>query len=105
MTFRLHDSTEQKFNEIFYAYKDKLYGYKLGLTHSQQEAEDAVQNVFMRIWQNRERLNEIDNVNAYLFRTAQNDIIDASRKFVRHQKFLSEMLSDDISTDNQLNII
>ena len=105
MTFRLHDNTEQKFNEIFYAYKDKLYGYILGLTHSEQEAEDAVQNVFMRLWQNRERLNEIDNVNAYLFRTAQNDIIDASRKFVHRQKYLSEMLSDDMSTDNPLKII
>lgn len=105
MIFRLHDNTEQKFNEIFYTYKDKLYGYIFGLTHSEQEAEDAVQDVFMRLWQNREKLNEIENMNAYLFRTAQNDIIDASRKFIRRQKYLSEMFSDDMSTDNPLKII
>ena len=102
MILHLHDDNERKFDEIFYTYKDKLYGYILGLTHDAQEAEDTVQNVFMRLWQNRERLGEVENVNAYLFRMAQNDIIDASRKFVRHQQLLSEWFSDDVAAENPL---
>lgn len=105
MILHLHDDNERKFDEIFHTYKDKLYGYLLGLTHNEQQAEDALQNVFMRLWQNREQLNDVDNVNAYLFRMAQNDIIDASRKFVRRQRFLSEAFTDDVSANNPLKDI
>lgn len=101
----LYSKDERIFNEIFQTYKDKLYGYLLGLTHNEQEAEDAVQNVFMHLWQNRERLDDVDNVNAYLFRMAQNDIIDASRKFGRRQKLLSEAFTDDVSANNPLKDI
>lgn len=74
----LHDDAEQAFNDMFYAYKDKLYGCLLGLTHSEVEAEDVVQNV-----------------NAYLFCMAQNDIIDASRRFVCRKRCLDSMLAGD----------
>ncbi|WP_321332288.1 RNA polymerase sigma-70 factor [uncultured Bacteroides sp.] len=71
---------EESFTSLFYLYKDKLYGFFLGLTHSPTKSEDLVQEVFMRIWQKREELTLIDNLNAYIYRAAQNHAIDQIRK-------------------------
>lgn len=89
------DADERVFTSLFYAYKDKLYSYILRLTHSEQEAEDVVQEVFLKLWNNRNTLSEIDNMNAYLFRTAKNHIIDESRRFIRDVLMASQELSDE----------
>ena len=47
--------------------KDKLYRLALRITFDSAEAEDIVQDVFVKIWESREKLGEIDNLSAYLY--------------------------------------
>jgi RNA polymerase sigma-70 factor (ECF subfamily) len=76
----IHKADEEAFTSLFYTYKDKLYGFFKALTHSHTEATNMVQEVFMKIWRNREKLSFVDNMNAYIFRAAQNLAIDQLRK-------------------------
>lgn len=80
----------EAFTTVYYRYKDKLYGFVLGLTRSTDKSEDIVQDVFLKLWQNREQASEIDNLNAYLFRMAQNQFVDALRKFSKSIAIISE---------------
>lgn len=63
---------EEAFNQLFNIYWDKVYATALILTKSNQLAEDIAQEVFLRLWQNREKANGIENLEAYLFITARN---------------------------------
>jgi RNA polymerase sigma-70 factor (ECF subfamily) len=97
---------QSAFRLIFDAYKDKLFGFLLRLTGSREEAEDIVQEVFMKIWKDRDNATQIKNLNAYIFKTAQNQMIDNLRKFSREQLSLSyieiEVATKDIQPDDIL---
>lgn len=82
---------EKAFEQLFNSYKYKLFGYIYKLTGSPEMAEDVVQEVFLRLWKNRSELAEIENLNAYIFRMAQNTAINAYRKTAREIIMLNEM--------------
>ena len=46
-------------------YSGKLYAVALSLTCNEQEAEDAVQDAFLRLWTRRDSLPSMENAEAY----------------------------------------
>ena len=83
LLIRLQQGDEDAFAELFYAFYDKLFGFLLGITHSKTKAEDITQEVFIKIWQNRSTITDVENINALLFKIAQNQAIDQLRKLSR----------------------
>lgn len=81
LLLRLQQGDEEAFASLFYAYKDKLFGFAVILTNSSARAEDLVQDVFLKIWQNKAHIAEIENINAFIFRMLQNQAIDELRRF------------------------
>ncbi|MHA4809533.1 RNA polymerase sigma factor [Flavitalea flava] len=97
---------EQSFKDLFYAFKSKLYTYALRLTESKEVAEDIVHDVFFKVWLNKEKLPEIDNINAYLFKATHNLALNGFRRKAKETLVLAELekkLSIQIdNTDNKL---
>jgi RNA polymerase sigma-70 factor (ECF subfamily) len=91
---RLRNGDQQAFELLFYAYKDKLLGFLMRVTDSVEESEDIVQDVFMKLWIDRENTGEIKNLNAYIFKIAQNRMVDNIRKFSNEKIYLSEIHAD-----------
>ena len=60
-------SPKEAFRLLFDAYHMKLCIYAVQLTDSFEMAEDIVQDVFVKIWETREKLGGIDNLSAYLY--------------------------------------
>ncbi len=60
------------FSQLFNRYWDKVYSTALVFTKSSELAEDTAQEVFMRLWQNRGKAGEIDNLDAFLFIATRN---------------------------------
>jgi len=88
---RLQKGDEKAFAQLFYAYKDKLHGFVLGITRSEQLAEDLLQDVFLKIWQNRSLVTDVDNFNAYIYSIARNQVIDSLRRFARETCALDQL--------------
>ena len=57
----------------------RMYWTAWRLTESKQEAEDLVQDVFLRLWTQREALPEILNTEAYCIRLVQRRFLDLRR--------------------------
>lgn len=64
----------QAFDRLFLHYYPRMKGFISGLLQNEEEAEDICQDIFVSMWQNRERLANIRNLNAYLFRAAKNAV-------------------------------
>ena len=79
------------FGELFNAWRDKLFAYILRITNSQETAEDVVQDVFLKIWVKREDLSQVNNFNAYIFRTAHNHAVSAIRRMAQETIILSQI--------------
>lgn len=72
LLLRMAAGEEAAFSQLFNGYWDKVYSTALILTKSTQLAEDIAQEVFLRLWQNREKAAVVEDLNAFLFITARN---------------------------------
>jgi RNA polymerase sigma-70 factor (family 1) len=77
---RDENHVEILFEEIFRKYEAGLYLLCLRLTKSDLYAKDIIQEVFLKLWQHRSELATIRNIQAWLYRTTENKIIDLLRK-------------------------
>ena len=91
LVIRVVQGDEIAFEQLFRQYKDKLYSFILHLSGSATIAEDVLQDVFLKIWRDRDQLTNIDNFNAYLYRMAQNTAINVLRRQSREALLLNEV--------------
>lgn len=78
----LKSGSYEDFNILYTIYADMLYNFILNLTKSPIEAQDILQDTFMRIWQTRERINLDLSFKTYLYTIARHLIIDSLRRQV-----------------------
>jgi RNA polymerase sigma-70 factor (family 1) len=58
----------------------KLYGFAFRILRNQQEAEDVVQEIFIKLWNMREKLDEYRSIDALATTMTRNHCIDLIRK-------------------------
>jgi RNA polymerase sigma-70 factor, ECF subfamily len=68
------------FAELVDLYKDKIYHLAYRMLNNKHEAEDAVQETFMRVYTNLNRYDEQQKFSTWIFRIATNHCIDRLRK-------------------------
>lgn len=96
---------ESAFTALFHLYKHKLYAYLLALTESEMLAEDIVQDVFMKLWNEHEALADIENFGSYLFRMSKNHAINHFRRMSHETLIISEMFQVNPSHNQTEEII
>lgn len=75
----LIQNDEAAFSELYIRYKDKLYYFCLNLLKSAEEANDIVQEIFIRIWESRCFINPDLSLSAFLYTMARNRILNYFR--------------------------
>ncbi|MFK7933396.1 MAG: RNA polymerase sigma factor [Saprospiraceae bacterium] len=81
--------TKEHFQHIITPFQDKLYRLALRLTNSRVEAKDVVQEVFIKLWQQRQELSKVNNVEAWSMRLTRNLAIDKTRSKHRRTEDIS----------------
>lgn len=77
--------TPEVLTESFKALSDGLYRVAYYILESQNDAEDAVQDLFVKLWGNRDQLDTVLNFKAYCTTLMKNLCIDRLRKEQRVQ--------------------
>lgn len=73
------------FRELFSRYHDSVYAYSLRITHSVCMAEDITQEVFLKLWLHREKLTELENLEAWIITVARNLCFNQLKKTAREK--------------------
>jgi RNA polymerase sigma-70 factor (ECF subfamily) len=68
------------FNQLVRQLNRNLYGYAFRILRNQEEAEDAVQEVFIKLWNLGRKLDEYNNIGALATTMTKNFCIDQLRK-------------------------
>lgn len=98
-----HD--EVAFCELYTRYKDKLYYFCFSLLKSKEEANDIVQEIFIRIWESRSFINPELSFSAFIYTMARNRIlnyfrgIDIDTKIKEIIAFKSPVKEEKIESD------
>ena len=73
------DTNNSAFSSIYNAYYSKMYAYGIAIGFCEHICKDAVQDVFCTIYANKEKLEQVDNVEAYLLHCLKNRLFDIYR--------------------------
>lgn len=65
-----------KFHRVILPLKDKLFRLALSVVRDKREAEDIVQDVLLKLWSRKDEWDEIENLEAYCFRSTKNLALD-----------------------------
>lgn len=83
------------FSEVFRIYFEQVKWNATKMLKSEFWAEEIVQEVFMQVWTNRDKLNQIEAPANYLFKITANRCIDRIRRQeleIKMQYFVSKAL-------------
>ena len=103
---RLQKGDVEAFDLIYEKYSGKLYTFSLKYLKSKDEAEELVQSVFLKLWENYKNLRKESSFKSYLFTIAYNEICNLFRKRNYLQKFVNDTLyeSSQASSETENNI-
>jgi len=101
---RLQKGDKKAFVALIDKYNQRLYGYALSLTNDHTQAQDILQNVFLKTWEKRKKLGIHSSVQNYLFKSVYNEFINQYKKkrstMILEQKYF-QALEKAISIQNE----
>jgi len=72
-------SLRAKFDRIYASTRDGLYSYALRVLRNEEDALDVVQDTYVRLWKNIEKVDE-SRASSWLFRVCHNLMMDRFRR-------------------------
>lgn len=66
------EGSEAAFTDIFFHYIPLLQPHIGKMTRSEDATQDIIHDVFLKLWLNREKMREIENYRAYIFKISTN---------------------------------
>lgn len=89
---RLILGEEKAYMFLLKKYHRPLNAYALTLTHEASSAQDIVQNVFVKTWKSRKKLNPDFSIRNFLYKCVYNEFLNHYQKnravFLLHQKYI-----------------
>lgn len=84
---------KEAFTNLFHSYTEKLLPFINKLTGPAGDAEEIIQEVFLKLWMHREKLNTIDNPKAYIVSIVSNESTNYLQKLARQNRLTEKAKS------------
>jgi RNA polymerase sigma-70 factor (ECF subfamily) len=96
--------TRNAFNELIHNQNRKLFQIAFRMLQNRQEAEDVVQEVFLKMWMMGKKLDEYNDPGALAATMTRNSCIDMLRKWkhIDNSREGSELMNPDPSPFEQM---
>lgn len=88
---RLKGGDELAFKQLYDRHSRQVSAFAYHFTHSAVDAEDILQETFLKLWTFREQLPAIDHVGNYIFIIARNKTTDHLRKIAQQQRLVDQV--------------
>lgn len=92
-------STEIMFEEVFKSHYKRLHAYACTILKDEDNAEEVVQNMFVKLWEKKEKIHELQSLNAYMYRAVYNDCIN----HLRHEKVKASYRNYAVHTNSEMD--
>lgn len=86
---KLREGDVDAFDQVYQRYAGKLYAFSVKYLKSKEEAEELVQSVFLKVWENQKKLKKETSFKSYLFTIAYNEICNIFRRRKYQLNFLA----------------
>lgn len=80
LTENLRIGDEKAYMFLLEKFHRQLHAYALSLTHDPAMAQDIVQNVFLRTWKSRKKLDSKFPIRSFLYKSVYNEFVNSYQK-------------------------
>lgn len=90
------------FERLFNLYYLRVKNFTLGIVKNKDDAEEIAQNVFLKLWMNRQTLSEHLSINSYIFTITQNEVYDLFREqhySLQYRESLTQTIDSEIKDE------
>ncbi|MEO9870932.1 MAG: sigma-70 family RNA polymerase sigma factor, partial [Ekhidna sp.] len=84
---------------LFKLYYDKLLHLSKNYLTREEDGEEIVQNVFLKMWEQREKLKDVSNINSYLHTMTKNACLD----YLKHEKVKLGYIEQNLLNKTTIN--
>jgi RNA polymerase sigma-70 factor (ECF subfamily) len=108
LLLRIAEGDKAAFKELHDHYWNNLYSVALSFLKSPDWAMDVIQEVFLKLWERRHKLSEIDHFKPYLFVSTRNELLTALKSSTRQaqlqEKYAQRMPGHFMLPDQVLSV-
>jgi RNA polymerase sigma factor (sigma-70 family) len=96
---------EKALISIFDRYANVLYNYGVKVYNDGESVKDAVQDLFIELWRNRENLSDTDSIKFYLFKALRLKLLRVKRSKARRDFLRLSQTDDSFSPSHEFFVI
>jgi RNA polymerase sigma factor (sigma-70 family) len=97
---KIAEGDQHAFTILFNHYQRDVFVHSKRLTQSEDRAVENVQNIFIKIWVGRDRLNNVANFGGYLNRSVRNHSFDLLKQVARENAMNLDFQKDHSETED-----
>jgi len=83
---RIAEGNEPAFRQLFEMYRQRLFIFAYQLSHATVDAEEIVQDIFLKLWENRTQLALVSYPRKYIYTMARNRALDLLAALAKDKK-------------------
>ena len=91
----------EAFQQLFHRYEQQLKQYAFRLTKSKFVVDEIIQEVFIKVWENRRNINPDRSFSTYLYRMVRNRAFNYLRDAMQHEDCAGELWQDMVEAGTQ----
>lgn len=99
---RIAEGDAAAFQSFFDLYRNRLFVFVGQLIHSKADAEEIVQDTFLKLWQTAPRLQEVEQPGYYVYTIARNKTLNHMRKIARDRQLIDQVWANQSELDHTL---
>lgn len=94
------DGSHAAYKVLYLKYAPKLFAFSRKYIYDADDAREIVQEVFLRIWEKRENIDESQSFSSYVIQAAKHRIFNGFRKKVNEQAYIDFLAFGDNTQAN-----
>jgi RNA polymerase sigma-70 factor (family 1) len=106
LTGKIRDGNEEAFREIYDRYHVQMFFIAKKYVKDKSLAEDAVQDIFVKLWEKRSRLDDTKPIRGFLFTMLRNHVLnmirDRKKEIVSVAEVSMELMPKENLTEDDL---
>ena len=92
------------FDVLYKKYCKKVYRFGYCILKSPEESENLMQDVFLKLWENRHKVEKGSSIKSYVFTITYNSAITIIRKKARETEFIEYLKSLQVINEEPVNV-
>ena len=87
----IKEGDANSFEILFHKYYQELCNYSMGILGDAEKAEDVVQDAFVYLWENRQKINITISLKSYLYQSVRNGALKIIRTLALEQRHMPRL--------------